>query len=70
MRKILSLAATISLVATGLAFSTQPASATLEAATSWTIVRGAEPDGVSLEIRAGEWGNANFTASVGPEWEG
>ncbi len=70
MRKPLSLAATLVLVASGLVFAAQPASAAPQAATNWTIFRGAEPNGVSLEIRAGEWGNANFTASVGPEWEG
>lgn len=70
MRKPLSLAATLVLVASGLVFTAQPASAAAQAATSWTIFRGAEPDGVSLEIRAGEWGNANFTASVGSDWEG
>jgi len=70
MRKPVSLTATMLLVASGLVVGAQPASAAPEAATNWTITRGAEPDGVSLEIRAGEWGDAVFTASVGPEWSG
>jgi hypothetical protein len=70
MRKPLALTVAVLLATAGLVFAAQPASAAPQAATSWTIFRGAEPDGVSLEIRAGEWGNANFTASVGSDWEG
>ena len=70
MRKPISLVATMLLVASGLVVVAQPAFAAPEAATNWTIIRGAEPDGVSLEIREGEWGDAVFTASVGSDWEG